>query len=137
MSRELETSLQQAKAERTYGDVTQARITYGLAVAKARAIGARSLLAHALRHVSDMDRERGKSDEAFMSGQEAIDIYRSLPGTSQLDLANALRVTALALVELEKPLQAMPVLQEARALYGELRVLEGVAECDSYLRDMV
>jgi tetratricopeptide (TPR) repeat protein len=137
MSQKLEALLQQARADRAAGRMAEARAAYELAVAKARAIDDRTLLAQALRHVSDMERERGKSDEAFMTGQEAVDIYRQLPDASQLDLANALRVTALALMDLGKPLEALPVLQEARALYRELQISEGVAECDSYLSHMV
>jgi tetratricopeptide (TPR) repeat protein len=133
MSQKLEALLQRARADRATGHLTEARAAYELAVAKARAIDDRTSLAQALRHVSDMERERGESEDAFLSGLEAVDIYRSLPDASQLDLANALRVTALALMDLGKPLEAVPMWQEARALYGELQVFEGVAECDSYL----
>ena len=67
------------------------------------------LLAHALRHVSDLARARGGNEVSLASGAEAIELYRSLPDAAPLDLPNALRVTALALHALARPSDAMSV----------------------------
>jgi hypothetical protein len=50
-----------------------------------------------------------------------------------LDLANALRVTALAFEALARRAEAVARWRRARELYAALGVLEGVTECDDYL----
>lgn len=53
--------------------------------------------------------------------------------TSPLDLANALRVTALAMEASMKPGDATSLWREAGMLYAEAGVGEGVAECERCL----
>ena len=52
---------------------------------------------------------------------------------SHLDLANALRLKALALDALERSGEAVIDWTEARRIYADLGVAEGVAECDARL----
>ncbi|WP_448098223.1 hypothetical protein [Luteibacter yeojuensis] len=54
-------------------------------------------------------------------------------GGTPLDLANALRVNALALQVAGEVAAAQPVWTEARRFYDGLDIRAGVEECDLYL----
>ena len=70
--------------------------------------------------------------EALGNATEAVAIYANLP-ERRLDLANALRLKALALDALDRPAEAALDWTEARRLYADLGVTEGVTECDARL----
>ena len=89
------------------------------------------LQAHALRHLSDIDREAGRPSEALGHAGQAASVYRAKG--APLDLANALRLKALALDELRRPEQAAAVWTQARDLYAAEGVAAGVAECEARL----
>jgi hypothetical protein len=80
--------------------------------------------------VSDLARERGSVGEALSSAAEAVAIYRSQPGSRPLDLANALRLNALALSDSGYADEAKPLWQEARDLYASVGVAAGVDEAE-------
>jgi hypothetical protein len=107
--------------------------TYLAAAARARSEDQPLALAHALRHLSDHARRRGSSDEAVSAAAEAVAIYRSEGGSRPLDLANALRLQALALAEAGLRNQALPLWREARDLYVSLSVSAGVEEAEARL----
>jgi hypothetical protein len=88
--------------------------------------------AYDLRHASDRARLEGRSVEALGNATEAVAIYANLP-ERRLDLANALRLKALALDALDRPAEAALDWTEARRLYADLGVSEGVTECDARL----
>ncbi len=88
--------------------------------------------AYDLRHASDRARLEGRSVEALGDATEAVAIYANLP-ERRLDLANALRLKALALDALDRPAEAALDWTEARRLYADLGVTEGVTECDARL----
>ena len=90
-------------------------------------------MAHALRHVSDLARERGSVAEALSSAAEALAIYRSQSEVRPLELANALRLNALALDDGGRPGEARALWQEARELYATAAVTAGVQEADARL----
>jgi len=79
VSQKLEALLQQARADRAAGCMAEARAAYELAVAKARAIDDRTLLAQALRHVSDMERERGNRMRLSSRGKKPSTSIDSFP----------------------------------------------------------
>ena len=87
-------------------------------------------LAHALRHLSDVARERGEPSKAREHACEAVEIYRK--GGDRLGLANSIRLKALSAAG---AVEAKACWLEARALYSALDVPAGVAECDSHLAD--
>jgi hypothetical protein len=84
--------------------------------------------------VSDLERERGAIDEALAAAVEAVSIYRSQPAARPLDLANALRLNALALTDRAGRTEAAPLWEEARNLYRSEGVSAGVEEAESHLR---
>ncbi|QTN18589.1 hypothetical protein HZ989_09995 [Brevundimonas sp. AJA228-03] len=88
--------------------------------------------AYDLRHRSDRARLEGRFVEALGEATEAVALYADLPDRA-LDLANALRLKALALDALDQPGQAIVNWSEARRLYADLGIAEGVTECDARL----
>lgn len=113
------------------GHPDQARDLYAKAADKARAVGAAVPLAHALRHVSDLDREAGHAEPALAAADEAVALYRASPEATDLDLANALRLSALAREALGKA--ATDLWREAGALYQDADVEAGVEEAQRRL----
>ena len=113
------------------GHPDQARDLYAKAADKAREVGAVVPLAHALRHVSDLDREAGKAEAALTAADEAIALYRASSEATDLDLANALRLSALAREALDQT--ATDLWREAGALYMDADVEAGVEEAERRL----
>lgn len=104
-----------------------------------RQAGDRPGLAYALRHQGDILRELGRLPEADRALEEALALYRSLNSTP-LDLADILRVCALAKEDLGKTSEARALWTEARDRYVAARELRdspggnpGVAEADRRL----
>lgn len=121
----------QARQARAAGDVAGAGALYRQASAIVRASADEQQLAFALRHVSEMERESGRADAALAAADEAIALYRSRPAQA-LDLANALRLRALALESTSRSDEGEASWREARDLYAQAGVEAGVAECDAY-----
>jgi hypothetical protein len=64
---------------------------------------------------------------------EAVASYRASAETSRLDLANALRGTAMAKILLGKVNEGRALLEEVRGVYAELGITAGVAESERVL----
>lgn len=133
MSQSLQALLSFARDARAAGRRADGRRAYDEVVSRARLAADRQALAHALRHASDMDREDGCFADAADAAREAVDLYRTDGTGKSLDLANALRLQALASEALGVPAETFWL--EARALYLELDVEAGVAECDRHLSE--
>jgi hypothetical protein len=130
MSKPIELLLEQARRQRAESRPEEAERTYLRAAELARSAGNELLLGHALRHVSDLARERGAVAQAWENASEAAGLYRR--SGDQLGLANAIRLQALSAC---KPEQAAACWREARALYSLLNVAAGVTECDTRLSE--
>ena len=124
------TLAREAAAEARAGD---ARNSYARAAALSRESGAPLLQAHALRHLSDLDRQADHLEQALAHAEQAAALYRvNAQGTSP-DMANALRLKGLALDGLRKTGQAREAWSAARELYARAEVADGVTECDRRL----
>src|SRR4051794_9239982 len=134
MPQSAEEWIERAYSLRGAGDVASAEQAYSCAAELARAAGDSTSLAHALRHLSDLSRERGAAAEALTSAREALILYRSDPDSRPLDLANALRLQALALEGLSRREEALPCWREALGLYRQANVAPAIAECERRLR---
>jgi hypothetical protein len=88
-------------------------------------------LAHTIRHLADILRERGCVEEARPLYEEVLGTYRRHHRSPPLDLANAIRGFALLQGAAGKTEAATLLWQEARSLYESLAVKPGVEESDA------
>lgn len=127
----IELVLKEARRERAEGRTEEAKLTYARAADLARSQSNELLLAHALRHMSQLAHERGEMRAAWEHASEAAALYRS-SGEERLGLANAIRLQALSARNLE---EASACWRQARDLYSSLGVTAGVTECDRHLAE--
>jgi tetratricopeptide (TPR) repeat protein len=117
-----------AQTRRDQGDLVGASIYYAEATTLARTVDNASLLAYALRHAADV---RSLLLEYAVAGQlieEAIRLYRALEPPVPLDLANALRVSAL-----NDEREAHASWKEACELFSTLQIQDAIQECHEHL----
>lgn len=107
---------------------------YQEAVSLCREEGDALRLAHTVRHLADLHREAGRLDLAAPYYDEALALYRDDPRTAPLDLANAIRGFALLKDGRGDTEESRRLWEEARVLYLEVGVQEGVEECSARLR---
>ncbi|TPW06837.1 MAG: N-acetyltransferase GCN5 [bacterium] len=124
------TAAREASMEGRAGD---ARNSWARAAALSRESGAPLLQARALRHLSDLDREADHLEQALAHAEQAAALYQANGQAAGTDLANALRLKALALDGLRRGGPAQAAWKVARALYADAEVEAGVAECDARL----
>jgi tetratricopeptide (TPR) repeat protein len=119
--------------ERDMGRTDAARPHYEEAVALCRKESDVLLLAHTIRHLGDIYQDIGRLDLAEPCYREALAIYRADAHTGRLDLANTLRPFAILQKRLGIKAEAIALWTEARNIYVELKIREGVAEGDMQL----
>lgn len=133
MTDAIEAHLTAAREAMAGGRTLDARNSYARAAALSRESGAPLLQAHALRHLSDIDRGADQLEQALAHAEQAAALYRSNGQGASIDMANALRLTALALDALRRPDPAVAAWTAARDLYADAGVAAGVAECERRL----
>ena len=133
MSEDSEPIVDQARRDRMEGRLREALTGYERAADIARTANDMGQLAHAQRHVGDLLRELGQNRSAESAASEAVALYRQHCDDASLDLANALRVLALAQESLGQSPEAGRSWREARSLYTAVGVLPGVHECDQHI----
>jgi tetratricopeptide (TPR) repeat protein len=133
MSDEMEAHLKAGAKARGEGRLGAATKHYALALTAARGNREKLCIAYIARHLGDIHRENGQSDEAKSLLQESLDIYRRSLDTKVLDLANVLRPLALLHGSLGDHHSAHEFWQEAKVLYSAIRIVDGVTECDLHL----
>ncbi len=97
-------------------------------VAQYRQSGSPDHIAHATRHLADLQFHMGRIAEAEGNYREALRLYREQPATNPGHLANALRGFALLLERLQNIDEAMAAWEEVSELYNSLDLQEGVNE---------
>ena len=117
------------EVERKLHDGPAAREHYEEAVACYRMRNDPLALAHTVRHLGDVHHDAGRSDLAEACYREALELYRSRPGANTLDVANAIRSMAVLKSEIGEVQEARRLWEEARELYAQVQILEGVSEC--------
>ena len=130
MDEAIELALQDARRNRAQGRPDESERAYSRAAELARSHKQPAALAYALRHLSDLARERGASAEAWEHATKAVELYRT--SEDRLGLANAIRLQAMSAAI---PEESRRCWREARELYLSLGVTAGVAECDLHLND--
>ncbi len=133
MTEAIEAHLILARDAAVEGRAGDARNSYARAAALSRESGAPLLQAHALRHLSDLDRAADHLEQALALAEQAAALYSANGHGTSLDMANALRLKALALDSLRRAEPAQGVWKAARELYAGADVEAGVAECDARL----
>lgn len=120
-----------AQTRRDSGDRIGASIYYAEAITLLRNPEATAQLAYALRHAAEVRSELGEYAVAGAHSQEAVRLYRALSPVPTLDLANALRISAL-----NDEREALASWSEAATLYTQTGVLEGAAEATRHLTSL-
>jgi len=133
MSEDTESIVDRARQDRIEGQLREALKGYERAADRARSANDMGQLAYAQRHVGDLQRELGQHRSAASAAAEAVALYRQHGGGASLDLANALRVRALAQESLGQLPEAERSWREARPLYDAVGILAGVHECDEHI----
>jgi len=133
MTEAIEHHLDLAREAAAEGRAGDARNSYARAAALSRESGAPLLQAHALRHLSDLDRQADHLEQALAHAEQAAALYRAYAQGTSPDMANALRLKGLALDGLRKTAQARDAWSAARELYALAGVADGVAECERRL----
>ena len=133
MTEAIERHLTLAREAAAEGRAGEARNSYARAAALSRESGAPLLQAHALRHLSDLDRQADHLEQALAHAEQAAALYRANGQGTSPDMANALRLKGLALDGLRKTEQARAAWTAARELYTRAEVADWVAECDRRL----
>lgn len=128
--------IDRARQDRIEGQLREALTGYERAAELARSANDAGQLAFAQRHVGDLQRELGQHRAAESAAAEAVALYRQIGGDASLDLANALRVRALAEESLGQLPAALRSWREARPLYDTLGISAGVHECDEHIADL-
>jgi hypothetical protein len=133
MEPEIRQMVETAYATRRDSGPVAALEAYRAAAERAKAIDDPQGLAHAQRHVADLARELGDVEDSREAASEAVALCRGLGEPHTLDLANALRLLALA--EEAGGGDAAQRWREARELYRTHGVAAGVDECSAHLPD--
>lgn len=93
-------------------------------------------IAHATRHLADLQYKLGRWDSAEQNYKEALSIYRANSKSFKGDLANALRGFALLLEKKKAYNAAMKSWREAGEIYSEFGAQEGVEEARKKINEL-
>ena len=99
--------------------------------------GNKNKIAHAMRHVADLQRDLGMEEEAKRNYQEAIKMYRDSSNVNKLALANALRGFGLLLERRGKIEESIIIWKETQALYACCKLQAGVEESNQKLDELL
>jgi hypothetical protein len=119
----------EAKSARRQGRISDATALYEEAAQSFQAEQQPARWAHALRHAAEFAVKAGDSGTGLREALAVLEYYRTSPPTA-LEMANALRVAALAEAAAGESLSAREHWCEARALYMDAGVADGVVEAD-------
>lgn len=122
-----------AHVVRDQGQDERGRHLYEEAVALAREEADPLLLAHTVRHLGDLHLAAGRLTEAEPCYVEALELYGATSEAAPGDHANAVRPAALLKEAMGETGAALELWSEARRLYAQAGVVEGVAECEERL----
>jgi tetratricopeptide (TPR) repeat protein len=119
----------EAKSARRQGRLTDATALYEEAAESFQAEQQLARWAHALRHAAELALRAGDCATGLREAHVVVQYYRSTQPTT-LEMANALRVLALAEMAAGERDNAVTHWSEARDLYLDAGVVDGVNEAD-------
>lgn len=114
-------------------DPDRARTLFERSVAVAREADDPLRLAHAVRHLGQVNHSLGRLESAGRCYEEALDLYDRAGTAHPVDHANALRPMAALREELGDVQGARLMWQRAAGMYRSAGVEEGVHECEARL----
>lgn len=115
------------------GRPERARTLFAKSVAVARETDDPLRLAHAVRHLGQVNRRLGRLEAAERCYEEALALYDHAGTAHPLDHANALRPMAMLREDLGDVEAARLLWRRAAELYRDAGVEEGVRECEGRL----
>jgi tetratricopeptide (TPR) repeat protein len=118
-----------ANLERDDGLLAVAEALWAEAVTVLRELDDGYALAHKIRHLADLKRQLRLFGEASALFAEAMDLYRAGDDPPVGDFANAMIAQADLLDAMGSRGQALDLWREAKALYVEIALTEGVDLC--------
>jgi hypothetical protein len=127
----IETKLKEADETRKAGRSEDATALAAEALALARQSNDPLIVAYTLRHTANICSKTGLFDQAAVEIAEAIHIYREYGAEHALDLANALRISAL-----NSERRAKAAWHEAENLYASGDVQAGVNGAQHHLQHL-
>lgn len=119
----------EAKSARRQGRLSDATALYEEAAESFQAEQQPQRWAHALRHAAEFAVKAGDCATGLREARIVLEYYRSTPPAS-LEMANALRVMALAEAAAGERDNALMHWNEARDLYQDAGVADGVVEAE-------
>ena len=119
----------EAKSARRQGRISDATALYEEAAESFQAEQQPARWAHALRHAAEFAIRAGDSQTGLREALAVLEYYQSSPPAA-LEMANALRVAALAEAAAGESASACEHWGQARALYLDAGVADGVVEAD-------
>ena len=122
----------EAKSARRQGRLSDATALYEEAAESFQAEQQPQRWAHALRHAAEFALRAGDGVASLRDARVVLEYYRSTPPTT-LEMANALRVMAMAEAAAGETDNAMEHWNEARGLYLNAGVADGVLEADRHV----
>lgn len=125
-----------AQIERDTNHAEKALPLYEEAVELCRGGKDSRLLAHTIRHLADLNQDLHRMKPAESGYLEALALYRGRLGTPSLELANAIRPFGILRAAMGDPKEARKLLAEARELYAQVNIDEGVKEMSKLLADL-
>lgn len=125
--------IDRARRAQEGGDHFEAAKLFHDASMIARQQGMMNECAYALRHCALANIEIGHFDKALGCGTEALGIYEDNGGAKSPNAANTLRLIALAREGEGEVDTASRQWRQARIIYQQHDIADGIAECDSHL----
>jgi hypothetical protein len=121
----------EAKSARRQGRLVDATALYVEAAESFQAEQQPARWAHALRHAAELAVRAGDCAAGLHYARAVVEHYRSSP-PSPLEMANALRVSALAEAAAGEGASARLHWNEARMLYMDAGVVQGVVDAERH-----
>ena len=91
------------------------------------------LVAHATRHLADLQTNLGELAAAVANYQKAISIYREQAQSPPGNMANALRAYAVLLEKMDQVKEAIPIWEQVKSMYTSLGLAAGIKEAEESL----
>ena len=117
-------------------DLDKALTLFEKSVAVAREASDPLRLAHAVRHLGQVNHRLGRLESAGRCHEEALDLYDRAGTVHPLDHANALRPMAALKEDIGEVEEARLLWRRAAKLYRSAGVDEGVRECEAHLASL-